>query len=162
MSNTEEIEETGCCPIFDPDKWDGLELNWNDKKFVKDHITSCFHIPLNFGKVITRNIAEIEKNAISISDNLVLNDENSNWGSDLYIAVDTELPGGSNVTLSGNYLTKVFEGSYKNTGNWLKEMELFLSSKGHKAEKIYFWYTTCPECAKAYKKNYVVLFAKLS
>jgi len=28
-------------------------------------------------------------------------------------------------------------------------------------DKLYFGYTTCPSCAKAYGKNYVVLFAKV-
>jgi len=28
-------------------------------------------------------------------------------------------------------------------------------------EKLFFFYTTCPKCAKAYGKNYVVLLAKV-
>jgi hypothetical protein len=28
-------------------------------------------------------------------------------------------------------------------------------------KKLYFSYTTCPACAKAYGKNYVVLFAQV-
>ncbi|MGD9980573.1 MAG: hydrolase [Hyphomonadaceae bacterium] len=29
------------------------------------------------------------------------------------------------------------------------------------AERIYLFYTTCPKCAKAYGKNYVVAVAQL-
>jgi len=29
-----------------------------------------------------------------------------------------------------------------------------------KIEKMYMWYTTCPECAKKYGKNYIVKIAK--
>jgi hypothetical protein len=28
-------------------------------------------------------------------------------------------------------------------------------------EKMYFFYTTCPKCAKVYGKNYTVLLAKI-
>lgn len=161
MDKAEEIKETGCCPIFKPETWEGLELNWDKKKFVKDRIRSCFHIPLNFGKVITRNIEAIEKNGLKIPDNLILSDENSLWGSDLYLSVDDELPNGNNVTLSGTFLTKVFEGSFQDAGNWAKEMNLFVLSKGYKTKKLYYWYTTCPKCAKVYGKNYVVVFAEL-
>ena len=34
-------------------------------------------------------------------------------------------------------------------------------ARGKKLETLYFGYTTCPACAKAYGENYVVLFAKV-
>ena len=33
--------------------------------------------------------------------------------------------------------------------------------KGKVAKQLLFYYTTCPKCAKAYGKNYVVLFAQV-
>lgn len=36
-----------CCPKFDPAPWDGKTLTWHQKRFVKDHVTSFLHIPLN-------------------------------------------------------------------------------------------------------------------
>jgi hypothetical protein len=33
--------------------------------------------------------------------------------------------------------------------------------KDKEIEKIYFYYTTCPKCAKLYGKNYTVIFAKI-
>jgi len=40
-------------------------------------------------------------------------------------------------------------------------MEAYVAKKGKQLKKIYFCYTTCPACAKAYGKNYVVLFAQI-
>jgi hypothetical protein len=37
-----------------------------------------------------------------------------------------------------------------------------VAARGRTLERLYFGYTTCPKCAKAYGKNYVVLFAKVS
>jgi len=65
------------------------------------------------------------------------------------------------TSLSGTFLTKVFEGPYQNVGEWAQEMKEYVESKGRKLKKLYFSYTTCPRCAKAYGKNYVVLFAQI-
>jgi hypothetical protein len=43
----------------------------------------------------------------------------------------------------------------------LQQRILELEGKNKKVQKLYFCYTTCPKCAKAYGKNYVVLFAKI-
>lgn len=153
------IKETGCCPIFDPEPWDQKEVDWQDKLFIKDHVASFLHIPLNFGKVVTRNIKMIEGAEASDPQNLMLSDEKSLWGSDIYIAVSKEVPGAKQERVSGTFLTKVFEGGYQNAGKWAKEMESYVRSKGKEIKKMYFWYTTCPKCAKVYGKNYTVILA---
>ena len=65
------------------------------------------------------------------------------------------------VKLSGEFLTKVFEGPYREAGKWVREMEQFVSSNDRQLQKLYFFYTTCPRCAKHYGKNYVVVFAEV-
>ncbi len=45
-------------------------------------------------------------------------------------------------------------------GKWAVEMKQYVENKGKQLLKLYFSYTTCPKCAKAYGKNYVVLFAQ--
>ena len=91
----------------------------------------------------------------------MLSDEKSLWGSDVYIAVSKEVPQAENVTISGTFLTKVFEGPYKDAGKWVKEMLAFVKAKGKETKKLYFFYTTCPKCAKYYGKNYTVLLAEV-
>jgi hypothetical protein len=66
------------------------------------------------------------------------------------------------ATISGTFLTKVFEGPYQNMGKWIKEMDAYVKAKGKENKKLYSYYTTCPKCAKAYGKNYVVLLAQIS
>ena len=46
------IEKPECCPKFDPAPWDGKVFEWKDKKFIKDHVSTIFYMPLNFGGVI--------------------------------------------------------------------------------------------------------------
>lgn len=65
------------------------------------------------------------------------------------------------VRLTGDYLTKVYEGPYKNAPKWEKEMEAFVKSKGKQVKKTYFFYTTCPKCFKYYGKNYMVAISEI-
>jgi hypothetical protein len=161
MSN-ETIKPTGCCDPFNPELWRDKEIVWQNKIFVKDHVTSFLHIPLNFGKKVVKNIKLIEAAGAKAEYQLMLTDENSLWGADIYIDVAKEVPGAQMTSLSGTFLTKVFEGPYQNAGKWALEMKEYVKSKGKELKKIYFSYTTCPKCAKAYGKNYVVLFAQIN
>jgi len=159
--NNQTINLTGCCEPFNPDPWQDKEITWKDKIFVKDHVTSFLHIPLNMGKKVIKNMELIEKVNAKASQQLMLTDEKSLWGSDIYIDVSKEVPGAEMATLSGTFLTKVFEGPYQNAGKWADEMKEYVKSKGMELKKLYFSYTTCPKCAKAYGKNHVVLFAQI-
>ncbi|MFH1285147.1 MAG: hydrolase [Candidatus Micrarchaeota archaeon] len=161
MDKLYENAETGCCPRFDPAPWNEKEIVWKDKLFLKDHVISFFHIPLNFGQVIVKNI-ELIKNAGALSPfPLMLSDENSLFGSDIYINVSKEVPRAKLEKISGTFLTKVFEGGYQNMGKWIKEMNEYVKSKNKSVKKLYFFYTMCPACAKHYGKSYTVLVAQV-
>ena len=149
-----------CCPRFDPAPWDEKEIGWQDKRFVKDRVTSLFHVPLNFGAVMKRNMARIEAAGAVSNTNVILSDDHSLWGADVYIEVVKDVPGANMATISGTFLCKVFEGPYQNMRKWIAEMKGFVRSKGKDVRKMYFFYTTCPKCAKKYGKNYVAILAQ--
>ena len=154
--------ETGCCPRFNPVPWDEKELILQNRLFIKDHVKSFLHIPMNYGAVMTRNMEKIAKAGALVAVPFMLSDENSMWGADIYIEVSKNVPDSQMVRLSGTFLTKVFEGPYKNIRTWIKQMKDFVASKNKEMKNLYFFYTTCPKCAKFYGKNYVVLVAQLS
>jgi hypothetical protein len=149
-----------CCPRFDPSPWDGREIAWDKRLFLKDRVRSFLHIPLNFGAVMKRSMAAIEAAGATSGELIVLSDENSLWGADVYISIAKEVPGARMATLSGTYLSKVFEGPYRNVRLWIAEMKSYVQGKGKTFKKLYFFYTTCPKCAKKYGKNYVVILAQ--
>lgn len=151
-----------CCPKFDPDPWDEKQITWENEKFVKDRVRSFFHIPLNFGSVMKRSMSRIEAANAKPEQVIVLADENSLWGADVYISVASDVPDATMATISGSFRCKVFEGPFKNIGNWIKEMTGYIDSQGDTLEKLLFYYTTCPKCAKKYGKNYVVLLAQVA
>lgn len=161
MDKLYENAETGCCPRFDPKPWEEKEITWNNKLFLKDRVRSIFHIPLNFGQVIVKNIEKIKRADALTPKPLMLSDENSLWGADIYIAVTKHVPDANMVKISGTYLTKVFEGPYQSIGTWMREMKSYVHSKRKEIKQLYFFYTMCPKCAKYYGKNYTVLLAKI-
>ncbi len=77
------------CPPFDPAPWDGKTINWEGKRFLRDRVTSILHAPLNFAAVMRRNMQVIGAAGAAVEPTLVLSDENSLWGADVYIAVRT-------------------------------------------------------------------------
>jgi hypothetical protein len=153
--------ETGCCPRFDPAPWDEKEMSFKDELFLKDRVISLFHIPLNFGQVMKRDMEKIQKAGALAPKPLMLADSSSLWGTDVYIAVAKEVPGAKMERISGTFLTKVFEGEYKNMGKWTKDMNRFVKAKDKAMKKMYFFYTTCPPCAKYYSKNYTVILVEV-
>jgi hypothetical protein len=55
----------------------------------------------------------------------------------------------------------VFDGPYNHVPKYLKEFHKYLALIEKKPKKIYFYYTTCPKCAKKYGHNYIVAFAEV-
>ena len=154
-------DQATCCPEFDPTQWDGKFLDWDNKKFIKGTVFTLFFIPINFGSVMKKLDAVTRKAGAKFQDNMSLSDHTSKWSMDLYAAVDREIPEANNVTLSGKYYSKVYEGDFRNTGQWYDDFVLAVKNQGMTTGKQYMWYTTCPTCAKKYGKNYVVIIGRI-
>ncbi len=158
---TENKNQQECCPEFNPQPWDKVILEWDNKRFIKDKVGTIFYMPLNFGKVMTRLDKKLRSTHTDCPDYLCLSEHVSKWRMDIYLAVDKEIPDAENVKLSGKYFSKVYEGAFNKTGEWCKDFENETKTRNLKTDKMYMWYTTCPKCAKKYGKNYVVILARI-
>ncbi len=155
------MSDEECCPKFDPKPWDGEIFEWKNKRFVKDKVFTLFFMPINFGGVMKRLNEKVEKANAKMPNYLCLSDHSSKFNMDIYLAVDKEILDAENVTLSGKFLSKVYEGPFNDTGKWCKDFEEYAKSKSLDIKKWYMWYTTCPKCAKKYGKNYVAIIAEV-
>jgi hypothetical protein len=153
--------EAGCCAKFDPKKWDKKKVTWKGKLFIKDKVLAFFHIPLNFGSVVEKNMKKLEEAKAVPNDVMILSDEKSLFHSNIYISTKKAIEGVHDVKVTGTFLTRVFEGPYKNMRKWVKEMENYVILEKKEIKHMYFYYATCPKCAKESGKNYVVLFAEI-
>lgn len=164
MHNHQKKEDE-CCPKFDPTLWDEKTHEWREKKFIKETKPQFLHMPIPgmIGKMMTRMWNKIEKAGADpkMKDFLWLAYDPSPWKGEHYIYVTKEVPDAENVTISGTFISKVYDGPYNNVPKWLKDLEEYLSKQDKKAKKYYFYYTTCPRCAKKWGHNYVVAFAQI-
>lgn len=155
------MDEKACCQVFDPLLWDERFFTFEDKLFVKLDIKSFFHIPLNANRVMNKAMKAIELEGALPEEFLMLADECSSFSAKWYVAVSKPVNGFKHAGLSGNFYTKVFEGSYRHMKEWIDQMKVFVTIKGKSIKKFYFSYPYCPKCAKKYGKNYVVIFAEV-
>ncbi|MCM2325126.1 MAG: hypothetical protein NDI94_01565 [Candidatus Woesearchaeota archaeon] len=155
------MDEDECCPKFDKKPWDGKILEWKNKRFIKDKVFTIFYMPMNFGSVMKRLDKKVKKAGAKMPDSLCLSEHTSKWNMDLYMAVDKEIPDVENVVLGGKFLSKVYEGPYNDTGRWCDDFKSYVRKKGYEIKKQYIWYTTCPNCAKKYGKNYIAIIAEV-
>lgn len=156
--------ETGCCPVPNIDAWDNKEVVFENRLFVRMYTRSFLFVPLNMGKIMTKlqQLASAAGAALPMEDGMILSRDLSPWKAEQLYGVSKPVEGADMVTLNGSYVTKVFNGPYKNAARWHAEMQDLVVEHGSKATDIYFFYTTCPKCAKHYGSNYVIGFAKLS
>lgn len=158
----DSVNTTGCCPRFNPEGWDGQELHFDRKDFVRGTTVGLLHIPLNMGRVFTRIQGHIEDaNAYSPDNCIVLSRDLSAWQAEHLFSISNTVAGEDNVTLTGDYITKVFEGPYRDAKTWYEEMKDLARTKGVDSDEVYFFYTTCPKCARAYGKNYIIGVARI-
>jgi hypothetical protein len=154
--------ETGCCPRFHAENWDGLTLHFDNKLFVRAVTHAVFHVPIDMGRVFQRVQEHLEAaGAFSPQDFMVLSRDLGAWTSEHFFAAAKEVPGEDMVRLSGDYRTKVFDGPYAEARHWYDEMKAISREAGKADGEVYFFYTTCPKCAEHYGHNYVVGFAEV-
>lgn len=153
--------ETDCCPKFDPAAWDKKTFTFDKKKFVRTTNPQLWHMPLGLRGMMNDTFRAIEDAGASTDDFVLLSGETSKWKGEHYFAVSKEVPGLENVEMSGDFETRVFEGPYREIPKWIEQLKAYVSARGKKMQEMYFYYTTCPSCARKYGKNYVVGFAKV-
>ncbi len=159
------MDKDVCCPEFNPKQWDNKTLNWKNKNFVMATTPTIFHIPISplMNKAITMMCAQVEESNAGLppEDSLMLFYDPSMFKSEIYLSTTKEIPGANNVTLSGTFMTKVFEGPYKSVPQWLATMDALLAKQGKKSKKYYVHYAYCPKCAEKYGHNYGIVFAQV-
>jgi len=119
------------------------------KNFIKDRICTFFYMPFNFGTVMRRIQARVEKTSSTIPDWLCLSNRTSRWNIDIYLAVDKEIPGADNCQMSGSYYSRVYEGNFRKTGKWSSDFVEKAEAKGLKPGKLYCGTLPVPNVLKS-------------
>lgn len=160
-----ESKSDVCCPEFNPEPWDKKFHEWKDKPFLVRTIPQFLHMPLPgfYRHAIAGMCKEAEREGITQKpeDFLLLAYDPSPWKSVLYLSITASKPGMPVETLSGTFASMAFDGSYNAVPSFIEAMDKWLAISGKKAKKYYFYFTTCPKCAKKYGHNYIVALAEI-
>ena len=155
-----------CCPEFNVAKWDNKDLKWDHKHFIKASVPAIMHIP--FTSILQKKILKLmaqangaSKMEAKIEDALLLFTDPHPFRSDIYLSVTDEVSGANNVEMTGNFLTKVFEGNYNEVPKFFKRMNKNLRDLGKRAKHYFVHYAYYPKCAKTVGTNYTIVFAKM-
>lgn len=156
---TEKDRETGCCPRFHPEDWDGKVFDFSNYSFIRTSTRSFFYIPLNMNGVMRKAQAAIEQaKAAPVDRYLMLSEDVSLFKCHHDLLVTQAVPGYPLVKVTGKWFAKVYEGYYKDLPNWMRDLQKIALEKNLTIQRVLTYYTTCPNCAKKYGHNYVVLF----
>lgn len=159
---TEADNVTGCCPVFHPEMYDNQVFDLSDYNFIQVSTLSFMYMPLNMDKVFTRTMESINLNKQAYDDRyLILSKDISPFKCNHYFLVKGDVEGYETHKIKGQFYTKVYDGEFKQISSWIKDFENQLKAKNSTLKDMYVFYTTCPNCAKVYGHNYVVLFGKL-
>jgi hypothetical protein len=155
-----------CCPVFQPETWDEKVFHWDQKRFIKASMPTLFHVPLPglIGKRIGRLVQQAEAYQALPEEKeeiLMLFHDPHAFKSELFLTVTDEVPPAKNTTLSGTFVSKVFDGAYQDIPRFFKEMEAYLEEGGKSAKDYYVHYAYCPKCAEEAGHNYMVIFAEV-
>ncbi len=145
-----------CCPQFQSKGWNNQDLYFRDKLFVRAETKSKNYVPVDMAQIFGDTYEAIfDEGAGANAQTIVLSRNLSPDRAEHLFAVTKNVSGQEMVKLSGNYKTKVFEGSFENQPIWDNALQ-HLAGKPKGDAATYYFFTTCPDCADAYGENYVV------
>jgi hypothetical protein len=166
MTTIAKLKSEECCPVFHSEKWNEKTFRWDRKPFIKASIPTFFHMPYPpmIGKQITR-LTKLAEESNKLDSNkeeiLVLFTDPHPFKSEIFLSVSGEVPDAKNASLTGTFISKVFDGKYNSMPKFMKEMDVYLEGLNKKSRQYYVHYAYCPKCAKEAGHNYMVLFAEV-
>lgn len=153
-----ERQRRGELSHFKPELWDKKQFVWGNKRFIQKRVLSLFYRPLNFCRIMKWLEKRVEKAGGEHPDALCLVSINSPWSMTLNYAVNREIPGCNNCILSGTWISRVYEGTFRS--GLTDEFNNWTLQEGFSIKRIYYWYTACLKCADKSYKEYTVVLAE--
>jgi hypothetical protein len=157
--------EKNCqCPEIEDELWHLQDLNWSGKFFYFEYLYHFLKIPLGMEKRREEMFADIDRKGYqAVNPERVIHLPGMFQGR---IMVEIEDPEqyDANVEKFDNarILTRVHRGSRSGLRRSLIELQAFSQDRAHiPPGAVYYWYASCPRCAKLPRLQKVVLLARI-
>ncbi len=159
------MKKDECCPKFNPERWDLKTFHWEKQLFIRESVPTFFHTPFppTIEKKMIKLMKKVEdaKAELPLQDWLVLFHDPHAFKSEILMQVKNEFKDADNVSLTGTFMAKVFDGTYSAIRKFFKDFDAYIESKEKKPKDYYIHYAYCPQCAKKYGHNYMIFFAEV-
>jgi hypothetical protein len=152
-----------CCEDIDLSKWKLRRIVWKRKPFYVVRHGSFFHIPIGFGKAIIGGLEIVKKKYYTPSPEFVLSKETGWFSAKMMFPVNKASTSDPNIEeLTGTFVTRGFQGSYSQMGNFIRVFNEQVKQKfGKKPSELYFWYANCPKCAPKQGGPKIIIFGRI-
>lgn len=157
-------DKTCQCPEIKYEDWHLQELDWSGKYFYFEYLYHFLKIPLGLEKRRAFMLTEIErKGYTTVNPERVLHLPGIFQGR---ILVEIEDPEQYDANVEqfddARMLTRVHVGPRSGLKRSLAELVAFTQDRTHILPgTVYYWYVSCPICAKQAKLEKTVLFARV-
>jgi len=149
------------CPQLKKEDWHIVKHVWDKRPFYKTHYRCFLNIPTNLQKVVRESLTTLEKRNLLEKTPIIFSVRENMWGGDLLISIKKQVRDLETRALSGQYISFLFNGDYKNVPAWVKKVTDYGRREYLNFSELLIWHVTCPRCAKFYGNSQTVIFAKM-
>lgn len=149
------------CPRLVREEWDRQTHPWDKKPFYALPYRSFFGWPLNLARQTAAAVDLLSKRGLldSVPINFAVNEQAR--GGTLLIAIKRHVKDLETRAISGQFMSFFFEGKYPERPHWIRQVYRYGRANHLNFQELYFWYATCPTCAKKQGYAQVVIFGKI-
>lgn len=139
------------CRERDGEAFEGAEEDWSGKAFYVVGTPLAFHIPLRIGRDIEKAVSEAEAKGYTVDDDSRLLQKDALFKGQVLLEIRDPQEGDPRVFIMAQETRAegtFFNGPWSRLGTPTKKLVDTLVARGKTVKDIYFWYLTCPVCAK--------------
>ncbi len=152
---------TECCPPFDPEPWDKQELHWENRRFVKDRVRSLLPHPAEHRHIGTARYRPDSSGRHFPETMVILSNENSLWGADVYIEVTKDIPVPTWRPSPERSSRRSSRGRIETLENGSKRCRITSGAKARERSNSTSSTPPAPSVQKKCGKNYVAILAQV-
>ncbi len=149
------------CPKLSKEEWHLTKHVWDKRPFFKTHYRCFLNIPTNLQAVVRKSLEMLRQRKLLDDQPMIFSVRENAWGGNLLISIKKHVRDLETRSLSGHYISFLFNGDYGNVPTWVKKVAEYGQREYLNFSELLIWHVTCPRCAQEYGNSQTVIFAKM-
>jgi hypothetical protein len=149
------------CPQLSKDEWHLSKHIWDKRPFYQVHYRCFFNLPINLQTQVRQALTKLQNRDLLEETPMIFSVRENAWGGDLLISITKHVPDLETRSISGHFISFLFNGNYKQVPYWIRKVQEYGRRKYLDFSELYIWHVTCPRCIQKYGQAQTVIFAKM-